>query len=119
MRGRSILSCMNQIKKWLWDAWTAIQPDVEAFLDKQFDKWMPKIIAAATVAMSQIGAKIANAALKAGAEGAENVADTITDFIPGDLDDRLADQFLGPIFDQFKNRGILPLTAQPPDRHTP
>lgn len=117
---------MNKlVTGWLLSAWTVIwpqlqkwledhKPEAEAFFDRQFDKWMPKLIAAATIAMTQIGSRIANAAVRTGAGAAEDIVDNITHAIPTEADDRLADVLLGPIFDRFKNFGILPLTAQPP-----
>jgi hypothetical protein len=111
---------MNKtITGWLWSAWNAVKPDVEAFLTAQFDKWMPKLIEAATVAMTHIGAGIANKALEAGARGATDVMDNVTEMVPGPIDDKLADVFLRPILDRLANRGIVPFAAVPPTSEGP
>lgn len=99
---------------WFTEFWKAIGPDVEAFLDKQFEKWMPKIVEAAVTAMTHVGAAIANRALTAAAQGATDITDNITEAIPGPIDDTLADVFLRPILDRLANRGIVPFAAVPP-----
>jgi hypothetical protein len=107
--GRSILKDMaNSAPKfvidWLKAAWEYVKPDVRDFLDKMMDKWMPRFIEAATVAMDRIGTKIANDALGAAAEGASRVEEQVTGAIPGQLDDRLSDTFVRPMLDEFRKR---------------
>jgi len=94
------------VADWMKQAWEAVKPDVEAFVDRQFEKWMPKLITAVVTAMAAIGAKIANSALKATADGIENVEDVVTDFVPTKIDDQLADAFLGPILDRLRNMNL-------------
>lgn len=91
---------------WFKQAWGIIQPDVMAFIEKQFEKWMPKVILAASVAMEHIGTNIANSALRAGAEGVSEIEENITQAIPGQLDDQVSDALVRPIIDRLRNFGI-------------
>lgn len=81
--------------------WEELKPQLAQWLRAEFQEWMPKVVEAAITAMTQVGVGIA-------ASAAQKEVKAITDLIPGDVDDKLVNQFLGPIFDALRNKGVLP-----------
>lgn len=103
------------LKKWMWTnvalplwqqaepvllaKWNELKPELKAWLTEEFERWMPRIIESSVTAMTKVGVGIA-------VTKAEQGVDALTKAIPGDVDDKLVDQWLKPILDSMRGRGI-------------
>jgi hypothetical protein len=85
----------EQLQPWLEAKWKEVKPQILAFVKDQFEEWMPKIVKAIVVAISQSAGQLV-----------VNTADKVTDVIPGQVDDIVVDTIVDRVRDAAGRLGI-------------
>lgn len=80
------------LEPWLAKKWKEVEPKILPFIGEKFDEFAPKILKTILVGMAQAAGQLT-----------VNTTDKVTDIIPGQLDDRIVDQFVENSVDRLKD----------------
>ena len=85
----------ENLEPWLKAKWEEVKPKVFEFITEQFNEWMPKIIKAVVVSVAQSAGQLT-----------VDVADKVTDVIPGQVDDYVVDTITDRAREALRQFGI-------------